>query len=98
MGGKPAGRLGDQESGHGCFPPTPCTSASGNVITNGKGAMRVGDKFATHCCPNAGCHPPVLASGSGTVKINGKAAGRLGDPTGCGAKVMVGSGNVLIGG
>lgn len=98
MAGKPAGRIGDVQSGHGCFPPTNCISGSGNVKTNKKPAMRVGDKFVTHCCPKKGCHPPVLASGSSSVKINGRPAGRLGDPCGCGGKVMVGSGNVLIGG
>jgi uncharacterized Zn-binding protein involved in type VI secretion len=45
MAGKPAGRLGDAQSGHGCFPPTNCISGSGNVLTNKKPAMRVGDKF-----------------------------------------------------
>lgn len=97
MAGKPAGRLNDNQSGHGCYPPSPCNKASSNVIINKKGAMRVGDTFVPHCCPVPGCHTPVLAKGSSTVIINGKGAGRLGDPTGCGAKVMVGSGNVIIG-
>ncbi len=98
MPGKPAGRLGDAQYGHGCFPPTNCISGSGNVLTNKKPAMRVGDKFVSHCCPNAGCHPPVLAAGSGSVKINGRPAGRIGDSVACGGKVMVGSWNDLIGG
>ena len=98
MAGKPAGRLGDAQSGHGCFPPTNCISGSGNVLTNKKPAMRVGDKFVSHCCPKKGCHPPVLAAGSGSVKINGRPAGRIGDSVACGGNVMVGSGNVLIGG
>ncbi len=96
--GKPAGRLGDQHSGHGCFPPTPCVSASPNVLTNKRGAMIVGSMFVTHCCPKKGCHPPVLASGSSSVIINGRPAGRIGDNTGCGATVVSGSSNVIIGG
>jgi uncharacterized Zn-binding protein involved in type VI secretion len=36
--------------------------------------------------------------GSGTVIINGKKCARLGDATACGAKLMVGSTNVLVGG
>lgn len=96
--GKPAGRIGDNQSGHGCFGPSPCTSGSGNVITNKKPAMLVGSTFVPHCCPKKGCHPPVLAAGSSTVIINGRPAGRLGDPTGCGATVISGSGNVFIGG
>lgn len=95
---KPAGRLGDKQSGHGCYPPTSCVTGSGNVVINQKPAMRQGDTFVKHCCPTRGCHTPVLSNGSSTVKINGKQAGRIGDPTGCGAKVMVGSGNVIIGG
>lgn len=98
MGGKPAGRLSDIESGHGAYPPTPCISASGNVIINGRGAMRKGDKFVIHCIPAPECHMPVLMKGSRTVKVNGRDAGRFGDPTACGARVMTGSGNVIIGG
>lgn len=97
MSGKPASRLGDTHSGHSCFPPTKSTTASSNVKINSKGALRVGDQYVSHCCPNAGCHPPVQASGSGTVIVNGKPLARIGDKTGCGASVMVGSGNVIAG-
>lgn len=96
--GKPASRLGDKHSGHGCFPPTACVKASSNVLVNSKGAMNVGSMFVTHCCPHNGCHPPVLAKGSSTVMVNGKPFGRIGDKTGCGASVMVGSSNVIVGG
>lgn len=95
--GKPASRLGDAHTGHGCFPPTKCNQASSNVIINSKGAMRVGDTFIPHCCPNSGCHTPVLAKGSSTVFINGRPAGRMSDKVACGASVMVGSSNVIIG-
>ena len=95
--GKPAGRLGDNHTGHGCFAPTKCVIGSNNVIINKKLAMRQGDMFVPHCC-GPSCHTPYLAKGSSTVIINGKQAGRLGDPTTCGASVMVGSGNVIIGG
>lgn len=96
MSGKPAGRLGDVHSGHSCFPPSPCTKGSNNVSINGKPAMRVTDTFVPHCC-GPSCHTPYLGMGSSTVIINGLPAGRLGDTTTCGASVMVGSGNVLIG-
>lgn len=96
--GKPAGRLGDKHSGHGCFPPTALITGSNNVIINKKLAMRVADKFVPHCCPVPGCHSVMLATGSSTVIINGRAAGRLGDKTACGASVMIGSSNVIIGG
>lgn len=93
-----AGRLGDNHTGHGCFPPTPCDKGSSNVIVNGKPAMRVGDTFVTHCCPNKGCHTPVLAKGSSTVIVNGRKFGRIGDKVACGGAVMVGSSNVIVGG
>lgn len=97
MAGKPAGRFGDIHSGHGCFAPTPCIKASTNVMTNKRGAMRVGDMFVVHCC-GLSCHQPILAQGSSKVIINGRPAGRMTDMVGCGAKVMIGSTNVLIGG
>lgn len=96
MSGKPASRLGDQHTGHSCFPPTKSITASGNVKINGKGALRVGDKYAPHCCSKS-CHTPVQSSGSGTVIVNGKQLARIGDKTACGASVMVGSGNVIAG-
>jgi hypothetical protein len=42
-------RLGDISQGHACFPPRPCTSASGDVFVNGRGIHRVGDAWAVHC-------------------------------------------------
>ena len=95
--GKPAGRIGDKHSGHSCFPVTALISGSNNVMTNKKPAMRQGDKFVPHCC-GPSCHGVVLAKGSSTVIINGRQAGRIGDSTACGARVISGSGNVLIGG
>ncbi len=96
--GKPASRLGDSHSGHGCFPPTNSVRGSPNVKINGAPALRVGDQFVVHCCPKNGCHPPTVATGSGSVNINGRAAARIGDKTGCTATIISGSSNVFIGG
>lgn len=96
--GRPAARVGDMQSGHGCFPPTNAIKGSTNVRINGKPAMIVGGQYAPHCCPKPGCHPVVQASGSGSVRINGRPASRLGDRTGCGGATITGSSNVLIGG
>lgn len=90
-------RLGDNCTGHGCFPPRPSIAASGNVFVNGIGVHRQGDGWATHCCPPP-CHAGNLASGSSTVYVNGKQCGRIGDPVSCGSAVAVGSGNVFAGG
>jgi uncharacterized Zn-binding protein involved in type VI secretion len=95
--GKPASRLGDVHSGHSCFAVTKSVSASSNVIINGKGALRSGDSYVPHKC-GPSSHTPVQQEGSSTVIINGKKCARLGDATACGAKLMVGSTNVLVGG
>jgi hypothetical protein len=44
-------RFADKCSGHGCFPSRPNIGASGNVFVNGKGVQRLGDPYASHCCP-----------------------------------------------
>lgn len=98
MAGKPGAKIGDSETGHGCFPPVPLISGSNNVMTNKKPAARVGDSFAPHCCPKSGCHAPKAARGSSKVIINGRPAARLGDNDSCGGVIMTGSPNVLIGG
>ncbi|MFS1523851.1 PAAR domain-containing protein [Microbulbifer sp. 2304DJ12-6] len=92
-----AARLGDIGSGHGCFPPTPAISASGDTFINGRKAVRLGDAFAPHGCPQCPPHPRSLSAGSATVFINGKKAGRVGDSIGCGGSVSTGSGDTFIG-
>ena len=66
-------RLGDQCTGHGCFPPRVNIEASGNVFINSIGAHRVGDGWAVHCCGPV-CHGGSQATGSSTVFVNGKAS------------------------
>ncbi|WP_373635576.1 PAAR domain-containing protein [Yoonia sp. SS1-5] len=100
MTGKPATRVGDIGTGHGChFPPTPATAGSQDVFVNGIPAVRQGDAYAPHACATcpAPPHPRALASGSATVLINGKQAGRIGDPIDCGGAASAGSPNVFIG-
>lgn len=93
-----ATRLGDNDTGHDACPPTALSSASGNVLINGKGAGRVGDSYVAHGCVTHPSHSGVIAAGSGTVFINGSPAGRIGDPVSCGGSVDEGSSNVQIGG
>ena len=90
--------LGDICSGHGSFPPRPVISASGNVIINGKGVVRIGDAWAVHCNPVPSCHGGSSAGGSSKVIINGKGAVRIGDAVDCGSTSMGASPNVIIGG
>lgn len=89
-------RLGDQCTGHGCFPPRVNDSASGNVFVNGIGAHRVGDHWVVHCC-GIPCHDSSMAAGSGTVFVNGKALARVGDSVACGSAAAQGSSNVFAG-
>ncbi|SFR52349.1 PAAR domain-containing protein [Litoreibacter janthinus] len=101
MSGKPAARLGDIGSGHGChYPPTPAISGSGDVLINYRPAFRQGDAYVPHPCPvcPAPPHPRNLSQGSPTVLVNNKQAGRVGDPISCGGAHSTGSGDVLIGG
>ncbi|WP_300101835.1 PAAR domain-containing protein [Flavobacterium sp.] len=93
---KGAARIGDQSTGHDCHPPQIAVKGSHNVKINGRGAMRVGDKFMVHCCEFE-CHPGFLEKGSSTVSINGIPAGRIQDAVGCGGSVATGSTDVLIG-
>ncbi|MBA0169498.1 PAAR domain-containing protein, partial [Pectobacterium sp. CFBP8739] len=96
-----AARLNDSGSGHGCFPETPITEGSPDVIINGQPAARQGDTVQLHgcLCPNAphGVHSRKIAEGSSTVIINGKPAARIGDGIHCGGVIISGSGNVIIG-
>lgn len=91
-------RLGDFDTGHGCFPPRPNNSASGNVFTNGIATHRQDDGWHPHCCPNNGCHGSVTSSGSSSVFVNGRPIARIGDPVACGSTIAQGSGNVFAGG
>lgn len=91
-----AARLGETDTGHDCWPPRNNVQGSPNVIINGRPAHRQGDMWATHCCPDHGCHPSVLSGGSSTVFTNGKAQGRGGDPVACGGSVVTCSGDVFI--
>lgn len=91
-------RLGDNDSGHGCWPSRPNTQASSNVFVNSTGCHRVGDAWDTHCCPSIPeCHSSVAATGSSTVFANGKAVCRAGDSVACGSTMVGCSGNVFAG-
>jgi len=91
-----ATRIGDECTGHGCFPPRVNDEGSSNVFINGVGAHRQGDHWVTHCCDDK-CHDSSAASGSSSVYINGISGMRVGDPIGCGSAVAQGSSNVFFG-
>jgi uncharacterized Zn-binding protein involved in type VI secretion len=87
-------RLGDMQSGHGPFPPTPCTIASPNVFANFIPVARQADPWAIHCLGPA-CHVPMVAVGAPTVFTNNKGTARLGDAMACGGVVVSGSANIF---
>ena len=90
-------RLNDKCTGHSCYPPRPCITASDNVFVDGKAVHREQDKWAMHACPNTPPHDGVLAKGSRTVYVNGKAIARIGDAISCGSKTQEGSQTVFAG-
>jgi uncharacterized Zn-binding protein involved in type VI secretion len=90
-----AARITDQ-SGH---PGAIAGPGVPNVLIGGMPAAVVGDTHACTMPPLAGPHPPTpIVKGSLTVLIGGRQALRITDLSGCGAPVVSGLPNVLIGG
>ena len=95
-----ASTIGDSTIPHPCWSGGTISSASPDVLINGKPAAFKGSAGTPHSwtCPDGGGpHGVVISAGSGTVMINGKPSARVGDPTGCGSMVGSGSGDVIIG-
>jgi len=92
----PITRIGDNGTGHGCYPARPSIGGSPNVYVNSIPVVRQGDPYDTHCCGSS-CHGGNLASGSSIVYVNGLQLGRIGDPISCGSSVAVGSPNTYAG-
>jgi uncharacterized Zn-binding protein involved in type VI secretion len=104
----PQARLGDKAfnpaDAHGCpacpHPVIgPAIAGSGDVVTNDRPSIRVGDPGIHAAC----CGPNTWNAkvGSGTVLINGRKAHRLADATKhCGGmgQTIEGSPNVITGG
>ena len=90
-----AARIGEQTS----HPGTIAGPGVSTVLIGGQPAAVAGD---THVCalpPNAGPHPATpLIQGSSSVLIGGRPAMRQGDQAACGAVIVTGAFNVLIGG
>ena len=92
-----AARLGDNCSGHGCWPNRGIASAANKTFFNSKAAAREGDSFYHHTCPDIPeTHGGSCGTGSPNVIIEGKPAYRIGDPVTCGGTQAQGSSNVII--
>lgn len=93
----------DSPDGSGACHGSPSVQAtdegSDNVIINGFGIVREGDKMILHLYdgPCDTPHQPVLTTFSSKVVINGKGAGRKGDAYGGDHFISSGSANVIIG-
>ena len=91
----PAARVGDLTGHPGTLGPPGVPT----VLIAGQPAAVVS---TVHICsfPGTPPHPPnaVLPPGCPTVFIGGMPAARLGDMTACGAPIVSGAPNVLIGG
>lgn len=78
-------RLGvDMTTGHGCFAPVVAITGSIDVYTDQIPECRVSDAYAIHCCPNAGCHAPMVVVGARITYTNMLPTHRSGDPLSCG--------------
>jgi uncharacterized Zn-binding protein involved in type VI secretion len=70
-----------------------------NVLIGGRPAAVVGTIHVCSMPPEAGPHPPTpIVQGSATVFIGGRPAARINDTVGCGAMIVTGAPNVIIGG
>jgi len=94
----PLTRLGDTDSGHGCWMGRSNDTASPDVFCNGIPNHRQGDHWILHCCPSIPeCHDGFLLVGSPTVFTNGLQQARVGDPISCGGFVITGSPDTFVG-
>lgn len=87
----PAARMNDLQAcdKHG---PAPLPDGALNVKVNSQPTVRAGDSFACGGCPNR------VKTGASTVTFGGEFAGRLTDTSDHEGWIVVGSGDVVIGG
>ncbi|MEJ2682234.1 MAG: PAAR domain-containing protein [Gammaproteobacteria bacterium] len=92
MSKKPAARMGDVDTGHHPFPPTPIITGNASVLIEGMPAACLGDQLAPH-------HPGTrqILSGAPNVSIGGKPAARVGEAINCGGIIATGASRVVIG-
>ncbi|MGH4021384.1 MAG: PAAR domain-containing protein [Pseudonocardiaceae bacterium] len=92
----PAARVGDPTGHPGVIGPPGVPT----VLIAGLPAATVGTPHVCSMPPPAGPHPPapIAPPGCPNVLIGGRPAARLGDLSGCGAPIVMGAPNVLIGG
>ena len=70
VAGSGISRLGDFESGHGCWFPVPVVSSVGTVLVNKLPAASVGDVTSAHVCPKKPPHIDQISKGSAKIFVN----------------------------
>ena len=92
-------RLTDSSTGHGCFPPTDCTTTPvEKTYINGLKAATVGAEFITHSC-GVTVHPQSsrpVSDGASKTYIEGAKVARITDPIACGDACGQGSNNTFV--
>lgn len=91
---RPAARAGDATNHPGVLggPGVP------TVLIGNLPAATIGNPHTCAFPPPAPPHPPsAVLRGSATVQIGGRPAARVGDVVGCGAVIVTGAFDVLIG-
>lgn len=88
-------RIGDNSTGHDCFPPTQLVyTPVTRTFCNGKLVAVVGAQYASHTCGTT-THPQsparTIVGGSSKTFIEGFPMARIGDPIACGDRVAQGS-------
>ena len=87
--GEAQARIGDR-SNHG----GQIITGAARTYVNGISAARKGDM---HSCPIEGHGVTAIVTGSEKTNIEGQPAARIGDRTGCGAVIISGSPDTLVG-
>lgn len=80
---------GSRCTGHGCWPSRVNSTCSKKFFIEGKGIVRVSDKWTQHCCKT--CHTGTQTTGSKKMFVEGLAVARIGDSIDCGSKNQTGA-------
>ncbi|WP_372069776.1 PAAR domain-containing protein (plasmid) [Tistrella mobilis] len=90
--------LGDDCTGHGCWPPRPSIEGEPRFTVGGRPVVLVGHAYAPHTCPDIPeTHGGTLSDGAPRATVGGRRIGRIGDPVSCGSRVAVGTARFTIG-
>ncbi|WP_026332787.1 MULTISPECIES: type VI secretion system PAAR protein [unclassified Thioalkalivibrio] len=90
--------VGDLDTGHDGYPPTPVISGSPSVFVNGRPVAREGDPLAPHKKSGKSTHTRNIAPGGSTVLVDGRPVALTGHPVSCGGVMVGGGGSGVVSG